>query len=280
MLYRPVPLIGLCITGLLALSSQGCSGTKWFSHGNDEQAQSGMTPIEGPDATRSRADRDSKGLSYGLGERADGSSSPVIRSEEMMSRNGSGGQHDPLMGDPSMDSRGGATESAFDAEGGALSGLSPVDGDRIAAEEHLSRSRIGTMLPPLNMQDEVYEQLKGEEAAAMAAGLQDVYYGYNRWTLEEPGVQALSRNAGWLKGNPTAQLRISGHCDERGSHDYNLVLGEKRALAAKQFLLNLGVNPKQLSIVSYGKDRPFCREHDEPCYQENRRGHMLLNMKD
>lgn len=280
MLYRIVPLIGLCITSLLTLSSQGCSGTKWFSHGNDEQTLSGQAPGEGSDAARSMADRHSDGRSGGLGEETDRSPSSVTRSEEMMSRNGSAGRHDPLSGDSAMDPRGQSAESPFDAEGGALSGLSPVDGDRIAAEEHISRSRIGTMLPPPGMQDQVYEQLKAEEAAAMAAGLQDVYYGYNRWTLEEPGVEALSRNAGWLKGNPHAQLRISGHCDERGSHDYNLVLGEKRALAAKQFLLNLGVNPKQLSIVSYGKDRPFCREHDEPCYQENRRGHMLLNLKD
>jgi peptidoglycan-associated lipoprotein len=97
--------------------------------------------------------------------------------------------------------------------------------------------------------------------------------------VQDEGIQALSRNAGWLKDNPSALLRISGHCDERGSHDYNLVLGEKRAHAAKNALIELGINPKQVSIVSYGKDRPFCRENDEACYQQNRRGHMLLKAR-
>jgi peptidoglycan-associated lipoprotein len=111
----------------------------------------------------------------------------------------------------------------------------------------------------------------------MAAGLQDVFYRYNRWAIEDEGMEALAHNAEWLRTHPAARLRISGHCDERGSHDYNLVLGEKRALAAQHVLVELGVNPRQVSIVSYGKDRPFCREHDDACYQANRRGHMLLN---
>ncbi|HMX90642.1 MAG TPA: OmpA family protein, partial [Nitrospira sp.] len=59
-------------------------------------------------------------------------------------------------------------------------------------------------------------------------------------------------------------------------HDYNLVLGEKRAKAARSFLIDMGVSAKQVAIVSYGKDRPFCADHDEVCYQQNRRGHMLL----
>ena len=93
---------------------------------------------------------------------------------------------------------------------------------------------------------------------------------------DNDGVASLTTNADWLKENPKALLKISGHCDERGTHDYNLVLGEKRAKAAKSFLVDLGVNAKQVAIVSYGKDRPFCADHDEACHQQNRRGHMLL----
>lgn len=166
-----------------------------------------------------------------------------------------------------------------DSEAGALSGLSPVVGDRIAGEERLSRSRYGTMLQPVDMTDKVFAELRREEAAAIAAGLEDVFYGYDRWTVQEQGEQSLSHDARWLKDNPKAVLKISGHCDERGSHDYNLILGEKRAKAAKSYLVELGINPKQVAIVSYGKDRPFCSETDEHCYRQNRRGHMLLKLK-
>jgi len=166
-----------------------------------------------------------------------------------------------------------------DPEGGALSGLSPVAGDRVAGEERLSRSRIGSMLQPVDMTDKKFAELRREEAAAIAAGLEDVFYGYDRWTVQAEGVQSLSHDARWLKDNPKAVLKISGHCDERGSHDYNLILGEKRAKAAKSYLVELGVNPKQVAIVSYGKDRPFCSENDEHCYQQNRRGHMLLRTR-
>jgi peptidoglycan-associated lipoprotein len=166
-----------------------------------------------------------------------------------------------------------------DPEGEVLSGLSPVVGDRVTGEERLSRSGLGTMLQPVDMTDKIFAELRREEAAAIAVGLEDVFYGYNRWTVQDEGVQSLSHDARWLKDNPKSVLKISGHCDERGSHDYNLILGEKRAKAAKSYLVELGVNPKQVAIVSYGKDRPFCSENDEHCYQQNRRSHMLLKTR-
>jgi peptidoglycan-associated lipoprotein len=92
-------------------------------------------------------------------------------------------------------------------------------------------------------------------------------------------MNALNRDAEWLKAHPGAVMKVEGHCDERGTADYNVVLGEKRAKAAKSYLVEMGVSPKQLAIVSYGKERPFCAEHDEACYQQNRRGHMLLSAK-
>ncbi len=122
-------------------------------------------------------------------------------------------------------------------------------------------------------------ELTREEAAAASAGLMDVFFGYDRWSLSEQGMGALNKNAQWLKEHPGAVLRIEGHCDERGTVDYNMILGDKRAKAARAYLLEAGVSPKQLQIVSYGKERPFCFERDEACYQQNRRGHMLLSPK-
>lgn len=120
------------------------------------------------------------------------------------------------------------------------------------------------------------EDIRAEQAAAAAAGLKDVFFAYDSFAISEDARMALAHNAQWIKGNPGAQLKIEGHCDDRGTSAYNLVLGEKRAKAARNYLIELGVAPNHLSIVSYGKERPVCKEHTEACYAQNRRGHMLL----
>jgi peptidoglycan-associated lipoprotein len=120
------------------------------------------------------------------------------------------------------------------------------------------------------------DEIRAEQAAAAAAGLRDVFFAFDSFVITEEGRQALSRNAQWIKANQGAQLKIEGHCDERGTSAYNLVLGEKRAKAARNYLVELGVSPSQLSVVSYGKERPFCKEHDESCYAQNRRAHMVV----
>jgi len=243
MLHRYVKLFMLAGLSLFLISGQGCSSMKWFHSGNDELSESEV------------GGRDSSFLSR---------------------EGGIDGYRGGSFGDtPSLGRQG----TLDDPEGGALRGFSPVVGDRVAGEERLSRSHMGMMLQPVDRADKKYAELRQEEAAAIKAGLIDVFYGYDRWTLQEEGMSALSHDAQWLKENPKAVLKISGHCDERGSHDYNLILGEKRAKAARNHLIELGVNSKQVAIVSYGKDRPFCSESDERCYQQNRRGHMLLRMK-
>src|SRR2546425_6438110 len=78
-------------------------------------------------------------------------------------------------------------------------------------------------------------------------------------------MKNLAQNADFLKQNPTVKLLIEGHCDERGSREYNLVLGEKRALETRRYLESLGVK-NALTVTSYGKERPVCAEHDESCY--------------
>jgi peptidoglycan-associated lipoprotein len=106
--------------------------------------------------------------------------------------------------------------------------------------------------------------------------LNDVFFGYDRWLLSEAAQQRLSANAEWLKANVKRRVVIEGHCDERGTQDYNLVLGEKRAKAVRDYLGLLGIEPSRVTVVSYGKERPFCAEHTEQCYQQNRRGHIVV----
>lgn len=118
--------------------------------------------------------------------------------------------------------------------------------------------------------------IRAEQAASAAAGLRDVFFGYDSWTISDEGRQALVRDAEWIKTNPSAVLKVEGHCDERGTGAYNLVLGEKRAKSVRNYLVELGISASRLSVVSYGKERPFCQEHAESCYQQNRRGHLVV----
>ncbi len=120
------------------------------------------------------------------------------------------------------------------------------------------------------------EEIRAEQTASAMAGLRDVFFAYDSFAISDEGRQALARNVEWIRANPGAQVKIEGHCDERGTSAYNLVLGEKRAKAVRNFLVELGVAVNRLAIVSYGKERPFCREHAEACYAQNRRGHVVV----
>jgi len=146
-------------------------------------------------------------------------------------------------------------------------------------EERLAQSGYRASLNPSDVSARRRAELTKEEKAAIEAGLQDVFFGYDQWNVSDAGMEALNRDASWLKEHPGAVLKIEGHCDERGTTDYNMVLGDKRAKAAKTYLLETGISPKQVAIVSYGKEQPFCFDRAESCYQQNRRGHMLLQVK-
>ena len=159
--------------------------------------------------------------------------------------------------------------------GGALSGFS-----KNPQEERLGKGGdIASVSSPGGISARQRPELTKEEKAAIEAGLQDVFFGYDQWALSDSGMEALNHDAQWLKDHPGAVMKVEGHADERGTADYNLVLGDKRAKAARSYLIESGVGPKQLAIVSYGKARPFCTEASESCYQQNRRGHVLLNVK-
>lgn len=157
---------------------------------------------------------------------------------------------------------------------GDLSGFSQNPSD-----EYLSQGGGIASVSPAYSGIRQHAELTKEEKAAMEAGLQDVFFGYDQWTLSDSGMDALNHNAKWLKEHPGAVLKVEGHCDERGTSDYNMVLGDKRSKSARSYLTEMGISPKQVGIVSYGKERPFCMEHDESCYQQNRRGHVLLTVK-
>jgi peptidoglycan-associated lipoprotein len=105
--------------------------------------------------------------------------------------------------------------------------------------------------------------------------VQDAYFDFNKADIRPDAREALNKTADFLRNYPEAKVTIEGHCDERGSTEYNLALGDRRANAVKQYLVSLGISADRMSTISYGKERPFCTEHDETCWQQNRRGHFI-----
>ncbi len=106
--------------------------------------------------------------------------------------------------------------------------------------------------------------------------IKDAYFDYDKYNIRDDARMALQGDAAAFSERPVIRFTIEGHCDERGSEKYNLALGDRRALAAKEFLTTQGVNADRVETISYGKERPVCTEHNEDCWQKNRRAHFVL----
>jgi peptidoglycan-associated lipoprotein len=115
----------------------------------------------------------------------------------------------------------------------------------------------------------------------LLAKIEDAYFDYNKHTLRPDAVTALKADSTELrdiiKQYPNYKLTIEGHADERGSEEYNRALGDARAHSAKEYLVGVGISDSQLAVISYGKDKPVCEEHDEACWQKNRRIHIVAS---
>ena len=105
--------------------------------------------------------------------------------------------------------------------------------------------------------------------------VKDAFFDFDKSDVRSDAQQALTADADFLKAHPDIKFTVEGHCDERGSEEYNLGLGDRRANAAKNFLVNLGIGADRITTISYGKDRPFCTDHNEACWQQNRRAHLV-----
>lgn len=103
-----------------------------------------------------------------------------------------------------------------------------------------------------------------------------VFFEVDQHSIRPDAQATLQKQAAWLKQYPQTKLLVEGHCDERGTREYNLALGDRRAYAVKEFLISLGVDAARLQTKSYGKERPTCTESDDSCWQQNRRGYSVL----
>lgn len=109
--------------------------------------------------------------------------------------------------------------------------------------------------------------------------LKDAFFDFDRASLRNDARTALAADARWLTRYPSIRILVEGHCDDRGTEEYNLALGDKRDGAVREYLAELGVQGSRIQTVSYGKDRPFCSDEDEQCWQANRRGHFVITAK-
>jgi len=118
---------------------------------------------------------------------------------------------------------------------------------------------------------------RNESTATPASSpLKDVYFEFDSYDLRPDARATLKANGEWLRSNPSAQVQIEGHCDERGTTEYNLALGSKRAQSVKDYLVTLGAAADRLSTISYGEELPVCTEHNEACWQKNRRARFVI----
>ena len=124
----------------------------------------------------------------------------------------------------------------------------------------------GTTLPALSSPKEYVEN----------PALAEIHFDFDRYDIRVHDKELLARNADWLKAHPGALLLIEGHADERGTNEYNLALGERRAKAARDYLAALGVDGGRVTLISYGEERPLCTERTETCCADNRRAHFLV----
>jgi peptidoglycan-associated lipoprotein len=109
--------------------------------------------------------------------------------------------------------------------------------------------------------------------------LKDIFFDFDKYDIRPTDAKTLDANASWLKSNPNHLVLIEGHCDERGTNEYNLALGERRAKSTMNYLVSQGVQASRITIISYGEERPTCTQKNEECWAKNRRAHFLVKAR-
>ncbi len=183
---------------------------------------------------------------------------------------------DPLEGLGDQEPLPDMTASGSETELQPLGGFEQLEPGEVPAEDRVEDGLNVAKVEPSDAFEFQIDSLEQDRASKATAELEDVFFRYDSWRILEDAKESLRRDAVWLRGHPGSRLMVEGHCDERGSSAYNLVLGEKRAKAVRNYLAELGVRSFRVNVVSYGEERPFCSEPTDMCYQLNRRGHLFL----
>jgi peptidoglycan-associated lipoprotein len=144
------------------------------------------------------------------------------------------------------------------------------------SEEERARQRA---LEEQRLQEERLREearLKEQNAERMAFENENIYFEFDKSRLLPEAKEVLKNKARWLQANPGKSILIEGHCDERGTNEYNLALGDRRAQAAKSYLIDLGVASARMTTISYGEEKPVSLGHDEASWSQNRRAHFVI----
>jgi len=162
---------------------------------------------------------------------------------------------------------GGGGRSDFAAGGGGAAGSSLARGGGGAGASSVAQSGSGAMVAAARPQPKEFSGV---------TGLQDIHFDFDKYVIRSEDAQLLSANAEWLREHPRAVILIEGHCDDRGTNEYNLALGNHRAESALKYLLSRGIARTRMTTISYGEERPLCTEETEECWAQNRRAHFLV----
>ena len=147
-----------------------------------------------------------------------------------------------------------------------------IEEEKVAPPAAMSEpAKITPETPPV-----VADNLSSEQILAVGDRLDPIYFDFDKYKLKDLSRDQLTKNAQWMKDNPEAVIRIEGNCDERGSNEYNLALGERRAASAKKYLIYQGISPNKLETISYGEEKPVCDGHYEGCWWKNRRDDFVI----
>ena len=141
----------------------------------------------------------------------------------------------------------------------------------LATAEVAEERVIPPVEKPLEERPEPEEKVPGEKVPMAEAGLQEIHFGFDDWVITEEARSILEKDTRWLQTHPDVNVVLEGYCDERGTNEYNLALGARRAEAVKRVLVTFGVSENRMSVISYGEERPLCSESTEECYARNRR---------
>jgi peptidoglycan-associated lipoprotein len=181
---------------------------------------------------------------------------------------GPGGAAGPSAGGTtgSEGSTGGSAPGSIGSGPGGTSGTGGGAGAGGGAAGPGVAGATGTTIPALPSPKEFVE----------TSALRDIHFEFDKYEIRSQDKPVLDENAKWLKQNGTAQLLVEGHCDERGTNEYNLALGERRAKATRDYLVSTGIEGGRITVISYGEERPLCTERTEACWAQNRRAHFLV----
>lgn len=154
----------------------------------------------------------------------------------------------------------------------------PIEGEDLKAKEAAEKARQEELARQRALEEErLKEEAASREAAKNQFLTEDIFFDFDSFAILPEAQDVLSTKAEWLQNNPDVSVTIEGHCDERGTIEYNLALGDRRAQSAKDFLVNLGIAKSRLNTISYGEERPIAPGSDEDAWAKNRRAHFVID---